>query len=72
MVYHTKISESIYKASKSLLNGEIIIYPTDTLYGFGVDATNTLAIKKLNELKNRKTPYSIIVNSLDMLKKYAI
>ena len=72
MVYHTEISESIYKASKSLLNGEIIIYPTDTLYGFGVDATNTLAIKKLNELKNRKTPYSIIVNSLDMLKKYAI
>ena len=72
MVYHTKISESIYKASKSLLNGEIIIYPTDTLYGFGVDATNTLAIKKLNELKNRKTPYSIIVNSLNMLKKYAV
>ena len=72
MVYHTEISGSIYKASKSLLNGEIIIYPTDTLYGFGVDATNTLAIKKLNELKNRKTPYSIIVNSLDMLKKYAI
>ena len=72
MVYHTEISGSIYKASKSLLNGEIIIYPTDTLYGFGVDATNTLAIKKLNELKNRKTPYSIIVNSLNMLKKYAV
>ena len=72
MIYDTKISDNIYKASKSLLNGEIIIYPTDTLYGFGVDATNTLAIQKLNELKNRKTPYSIIVSSLDMLKKYAV
>lgn len=72
MIYDTKILDSIYKASEALLNGEIIIYPTDTLYGFGVDATNTLAIEKLNQLKNRKTSYSIIVNSLDMLKKYAV
>ena len=72
MIYDTKISNNIYKASESLLNGEIIIYPTDTLYGFGVDATNTLAIRKLNKLKNRKSAYSIIVNSLDMLKKYAV
>ena len=72
MIYDTKISDSIYKASESLLNGEIIIYPTDTLYGFGVDATNTRAIKKLNELKNRKTPYSIIVSCMNMLKKYAV
>ena len=72
MIYDTKILDSIYKASEALLNGEIIIYPTDTLYGFGVDATNTLAIEKLNQLKKRKTPYSIIVNSLDMLKKYAV
>ena len=72
MIYDTKISNNIYKASKSLLNGEIIIYPTDTLYGFGVDATNTFAIKKINQLKNRKAPYSIIVSCLDMLKKYAV
>ena len=72
MIYDTKILDIIYKASEALLNGEIIIYPTDTLYGFGVDATNTLAIEKLNRLKKRKTPYSIIVNSLDMLKKYAV
>ena len=71
MIYDTKISKNIYKASKSLLNGEIIIYPTDTLYGFGVDATNTLAIRKLNRLKNRENPYSVIVSCLDMLKKYA-
>ena len=72
MIYDTKISDSIYKASESLLDGEIIIYPTDTLYGFGVDATNTRAIRKLNELKNRKTPYSIIVSCMNMLKKYAV
>ena len=31
-------------------NGNIIIYPTDTLYGFGVDATNSKAIDQLNKL----------------------
>ena len=35
-------------ASKLLLDGKIIIYSTDTLYGFGVDATNTDAINKIN------------------------
>ena len=31
-------------AINSLRDGNIIVYPTDTLYGFGVDATNTDAI----------------------------
>ena len=49
----------IYPATKkyidiaihSLLKGEVIVYPTDTLYGFGVDATNTDAIKKIKSNK---------------------
>ena len=63
---------SLKIASKLLLDGEIIIYSTDTLYGFGVDATNTDAIDKINIIKKRKQPYSIIVSSLEMLKKYSI
>lgn len=63
---------SLKIASKLLLDGEIIIYSTDTLYGFGVDATNTDAINKINIIKKRKQPYSIIVSSLEMLKKYSI
>ena len=38
-------------ANNALINGKIIVYPTDTLYGFGVDATNTSAIKNLNIIK---------------------
>ena len=72
MIHNIKDSNSIKVAGEILINGGIIIYPTDTLYGFGVDATNTKAIEKLNILKKRKQVYSIIVNSLDMLKKYAI
>ena len=53
---------NINEAVNLLQKGEIIVYPTDTLYGFGVDATNSDAIMRLNKVKNRKQPYSIIVN----------
>ena len=72
MNYNIKDKKSIDVAVSSILNGEIIIYPTDTLYGFGVDATNTNSIYNLNTLKNRQQPYSIIVDSVNMLKKYCL
>ena len=72
MVYNTSNSKNIIIASQLILNGKIIIYSTDTLYGFGVDATNHEAITKLNHIKERIKPYSVIVNSIKMLKKYAI
>ena len=70
---YNKISNenSIKLACKILNKGDLIIYPTDTLYGFGVDATNTIALKKLNKIKKRKQVYSIIVNSKKMLNDYA-
>ena len=71
MFHNIKDSKSIQLACDILNKGEIIIYPTDTLYGFGVDATNTQAIELLNQLKNREQVYSIIVNSKKMLNKYA-
>ena len=70
MVYKT-LEKNIRVASEAILNGGIIIYPTDTIYGFGVDATNSTAIKDLNNLKGRVEPYSIIVDSFKMLKKYS-
>ena len=56
---------NIQIGAKALIGGEIIIYPTDTIYGFGVDATNSIAINNLNKLKKRIQPYSIIVNSFE-------
>jgi len=58
-------------AAQKILEGDIIIYPTDTLYGFGVDATNSNSINMLNKLKKRSVPLSIIVSSTEMLEKYA-
>ncbi len=61
----------IQKAIEILKNGGIIIYPTDTCYGIGVDATNKEAIKKLMTLKARNfnKPISIIVKNFKMAQK---
>ena len=64
--------KQINSAIKTLDKGNILIYPTDTLYGLGADATNTSAIEKINKLKKRKTPLSIMVSSLNEIEKYAV
>jgi len=58
-------------ANDALENGDIIVYPTDTLYGFGVDATNTDAIRRLNRLKGRSQPLSIVLESVEHLHDFA-
>ena len=58
-------------AYDALNNGEIIVYPTDTLYGFGVDATNTKAIQNLNRLKGRVQPLSIIINTIEEISDFS-
>jgi L-threonylcarbamoyladenylate synthase len=46
---------------KTLQNGGIILYPTDTIWGIGADATNAEAVKKIFELKKRPRDKSMIV-----------
>jgi len=72
MIYSILDKNSIDIAANLVDQGEIIIYTTDTLYGFGVDATNSKAVESLNKLKNRIQAYSIIVDSIDMLNEYAV
>ena len=63
--------KNINTAVEALKNGEVIIYPTDTLYSFGADATNSQALKKLNKTKKRKSSYSILLSDITDIKKYA-
>lgn len=70
MIYPAK-DDYLKLALTALESGEVIVYPTDTLYGFGVDATNTDAIKKLNALKGRSQPLSIVLNSIQEISRYA-
>ena len=43
----------INMAQKILKNGDLVIFPTETVYGLGGDATNKNAIKKIYKIKNR-------------------
>lgn len=46
--------DELNKSIKVLQNGGLILYPTDTLWGIGCDATNEAAIEKVYALKQRK------------------
>ena len=58
-----KNSNAIGECIKVLDNDGIIAYPTDTLYGLGCNAKSLKAIKRINKIKRRKSPISIIINS---------
>lgn len=51
----------IEKALEVLKNGGVILYPTDTVWGLGCDATNEQAVSKINEIKGRSGDKSFII-----------
>ncbi|WP_306352885.1 L-threonylcarbamoyladenylate synthase [Flavobacterium sp. '19STA2R22 D10 B1'] len=55
------MNEEIHKAFEVLQNGGIILYPTDTVWGIGCDATNEEAVAKIYKLKQREESKSMIV-----------
>ncbi|MFA5405931.1 MAG: L-threonylcarbamoyladenylate synthase [Candidatus Nanoarchaeia archaeon] len=67
-------SETIKTAVEILEKGGLIIFPTETCYGLGADATNSVAVRKVFLTKNRPLdmPLSVIVPSIEMIKEYAV
>ncbi|MCB0381347.1 MAG: Sua5/YciO/YrdC/YwlC family protein, partial [Flavobacteriales bacterium] len=55
------MTEDINKCIEVLKAGGIILYPTDTVWGLGCDATNEEAVKKIYTLKQREDSKSMIV-----------
>ena len=55
------LRDEVAKAFKILQEGGIILYPTDTIWGIGCDATNTEAVKKIYQLKQRDEAKSMII-----------
>ncbi len=51
----------VEKCLEVLNNGGIILYPTDTIWGLGCDATNEKAVEKIVELKKRPAEKSFVV-----------
>ncbi len=67
-----EFGEDIKNALKVLRAGGVILYPTDTVWGLGCDATNAGAVRKIFEIKKRSDAKSLIVlvNSAAMLTRY--
>lgn len=56
-----KIREEVGKAVEVLKRGGVILYPTDTIWGLGCDATNAAAVKRIYEIKHREDNKSMLV-----------
>ena len=67
---HSSDQKSIHFACDILKNGGIIVYPTDTIYGFGCDARNNKAILNLNQIKRRSGPMSVLIDSIKKSKNW--
>lgn len=65
--------ESIQEASKTIISGGIIVYPTETVYGIGASALDEQAILRVFQIKRRpmSMPIFLAVSSLEMLDKVA-
>ncbi|SMD05936.1 L-threonylcarbamoyladenylate synthase [Pedobacter africanus] len=55
------LKQEIEKALTVLKNGGVILYPTDTVWGLGCDATNEQAVAKINDIKGRASDKSFII-----------
>lgn len=72
--YSKRNSEVIIRLAADLLRqGELIVYPTDTVYGIGADATNKRTVARVFAIKRRprSKPLSIMVSDIGMLRRYA-
>lgn len=71
-IKQTAMTTEIEEALKVLKAGGLILYPTDTIWGIGCDATNPEAVEKVFRLKKRKDSKSLIVlaSDADMVTKY--
>ena len=61
---------AVERACYHLLQGNIIVYPTDTIYGFGCDSKNECAIRNLNLIKGRKGPMSVLSPSISIATEW--
>ncbi len=64
--------EEVKKAVEVMKNGGIILYPTDTVWGIGCDATNAQAVSKIYKLKQREDSKSMLclVDSMARVAMY--
>jgi L-threonylcarbamoyladenylate synthase len=66
-------ADSISKAARSLRDGHLVAFPTETVYGLGADATNEMAVSRIYSVKGRPVGHPLIVHisSINKLEQWA-
>lgn len=74
MIVMNDFEIEVNKCCELLEQGKVILYPTDTIWGIGCDATNPEAVEKIFDIKERSKGKSLIVlvDSIEMLKEYVM
>ena len=72
MKYEKIVENNVAAAAETLRNGGIILYPTDTVWGLGCDATNEEAVARIYALKQseNKTSMLVLCADADMIVRY--
>ncbi len=67
-----EIEKVLGEAVQAMREGKVILYPTDTIWGLGCDATNPEAVKRIYEIKHRDDSKSLVLLAcdLDQIAKY--
>jgi L-threonylcarbamoyladenylate synthase len=68
----SQLVKEVQAAEEEIILGNIILYPTDTVWGIGCDAENAAAVRKVYKIKEREESKSLILLMADlaMLKRY--
>lgn len=61
-----EIEKVLGEAVQALREGKVILYPTDTIWGLGCDATNPEAVKRIYEIKHRDDSKSLVLLACDL------
>ena len=66
--------EDIKRSAIALKEGQLVAFPTETVYGLGADATNKKAVSRIYSVKGRPTDHPLIVHiaSIEQVEKWAI
>ena len=66
-------ASAIKDAATTLIKGDLVAFPTETVYGLGADATNEDAIRRVYDVKGRPIGHPLIVHisSIGNLEKWA-
>ena len=72
MQKETDLQKEVDEAVRAMRAGGIILYPTDTVWGLGCDATNAAAVERIYKLKRSENKKSMLVlcASADMVVRY--